>query len=104
VPTNLCVRSVPSDSPDDWRALQDLRELDADQARKKYGLEGHSQMLFEVILLAVSDNRACLSLRPYASAGRQVLHVGNMFSPSAVAFMRPGKSVADCRGLILACR
>jgi hypothetical protein len=31
------VRSVPSDSPDDWRALQDLREKA--ELRKKYGLE-----------------------------------------------------------------
>ena len=35
---------MPSDSPDDWRALQDLREADKDKLREKHGLDLKTQI------------------------------------------------------------
>jgi hypothetical protein len=57
----LVVRSVPSDSPDDWRALQDLREMKDDALEKKYGLNLKRHINdFVVITQAVSHDKYCM--------------------------------------------
>lgn len=54
--TRASVCSVPSDSPDDWRALQDLREMKDDALEKKYGLNLKTHINdFVVSMRAVSS-------------------------------------------------
>ncbi len=55
------VTSVPSDSPDDWAALQDLRRKD--KLREKFGVADEWVLPYEVGFWALSSSNLLRALR-----------------------------------------